>query len=171
MSSAIREHRECECDRLSWSRSTCAAKRNPSGGWPCCHLESGDRDHEATSHGPVGRQANPPEQIEAMRRLMNRRDATVVSLLGYAGLRPGEVPGLRWGDINGDLRGRCRGGMNLSTPWMEAWTPPTVGSARGRPLDHGPVPYEMFTRGGASIFRVPDRLVLVIRSGGSVRQA
>jgi integrase len=48
-------------------------------------------------------QAIPPSTVEAIRsRLLKagrRRDATLVSVLAYAGLRPGEALALRWGDI------------------------------------------------------------------------
>ena len=34
-----------------------------------------------------------------MRAVLGPRDATLISVLSYAGLRPGEALGLRWGDI------------------------------------------------------------------------
>jgi integrase len=40
-----------------------------------------------------------PATIEAMRAAVWMRDATLLSVLAYAGLRPGEALGLRWGDI------------------------------------------------------------------------
>jgi integrase len=44
-----------------------------------------------------------PSQVEAMRaRLLAKkrtRDATLICLLAYAGLRPGEALALRWGDV------------------------------------------------------------------------
>jgi integrase len=44
-----------------------------------------------------------PATVEEIRRLFlargRLRDATLVSVLAYAGLRPGEALGLRWGDI------------------------------------------------------------------------
>ncbi|MGI8440816.1 MAG: tyrosine-type recombinase/integrase [Thermoleophilaceae bacterium] len=47
-----------------------------------------------------------PVQVEAMRSYLladgsdnPRRDAALVSVLAYAGLRPGEALGLRWGDV------------------------------------------------------------------------
>ena len=47
--------------------------------------------------------AIPPATVEAIRRSQlsrrRRRDATLVSVLAYAGLRPGEALALRWGDI------------------------------------------------------------------------
>jgi integrase len=40
-----------------------------------------------------------PATIEAMRSGLGARDATLISVLAYAGVRPGEALGLRWGDI------------------------------------------------------------------------
>lgn len=46
-----------------------------------------------------------PAQVEKLRREMLKRkwlrDATLVSVLAYAGLRPGEALALRWGDVKG----------------------------------------------------------------------
>lgn len=56
-------------------------------------------------HSGGKRPPNPatPEQIEAMRSHLIAKDylgdATLVSVLGYAGLRPGEALALRWSDI------------------------------------------------------------------------
>lgn len=44
-------------------------------------------------------QALSPTTIEAMRAALGSRDATLISVLAYAGLRPGEALGLRWGDV------------------------------------------------------------------------
>lgn len=44
-------------------------------------------------------QALSPRMVEAMRAALGARDATLISVLAYAGLRPGEALGLRWGDI------------------------------------------------------------------------
>jgi integrase len=44
-------------------------------------------------------QALSPGTIEAMRAAASTRDAALISVLAYAGLRPGEALGLRWGDI------------------------------------------------------------------------
>lgn len=41
----------------------------------------------------------PPTTIEAMHAALDARDATLISVLAYAGLRPGEALGLRWGDV------------------------------------------------------------------------
>ena len=47
--------------------------------------------------------AIPPSIVEAMRALLladgRQRDATLVCVLAYAGLRPGEALALRWGDV------------------------------------------------------------------------
>jgi integrase len=40
-----------------------------------------------------------PAVVERMRAALGPRDAVLVSVLAYAGLRPGEALGLRWGDI------------------------------------------------------------------------
>jgi integrase len=40
-----------------------------------------------------------PATVESMRSALNVRDATLISVLAYAGLRPGEALGLRCGDI------------------------------------------------------------------------
>jgi integrase len=40
-----------------------------------------------------------PSVIEAIRRRLDVPDSTLVSVLAYAGLRPGEALGLRWTDI------------------------------------------------------------------------
>ena len=44
-------------------------------------------------------QALSPTTVEAMRAALGPRDAALVSVLAYAGLRPGESLGLRWGDV------------------------------------------------------------------------
>jgi integrase len=40
-----------------------------------------------------------PATVETMRAAIDGRDATLLSVLAYAGLRPGEALGLRWGDV------------------------------------------------------------------------
>lgn len=40
-----------------------------------------------------------PATVEKMRAVSNDRDAALLSVLAYAGLRPGEALALRWGDI------------------------------------------------------------------------
>jgi integrase len=37
--------------------------------------------------------------VEQLRTLLAPRDATIVSVLAYSGMRPGELRALRWGDI------------------------------------------------------------------------
>ncbi len=51
---------------------------------------------------PRGDETRPlaPETVEALRQALSPRDATIVSVLAYAGLRPGELRGLRWRHIN-----------------------------------------------------------------------
>lgn len=41
-----------------------------------------------------------PSRVEALRTRLGLRDATLVSVLAYAGLRPGEALALRWGDVS-----------------------------------------------------------------------
>jgi integrase len=41
----------------------------------------------------------PPAVVEAIRGQLHQRDAALVSLLAYAGLRPGEALALTWGDV------------------------------------------------------------------------
>lgn len=40
-----------------------------------------------------------PATIEVMRAGLGVRDATLISVMAYAGLRPGEALGLRWSDV------------------------------------------------------------------------
>jgi integrase len=42
----------------------------------------------------------PPAQIEQLRQALAPRDATIVSVLAYAGLRPGELRTMRWRHVN-----------------------------------------------------------------------
>ena len=44
-------------------------------------------------------QAIGPGDIERLRAALSPRDATLVSVLAYVGIRPGEALALRWGDI------------------------------------------------------------------------
>jgi integrase len=65
------------------------------------------------------RDAEPiwPTVVEQIRARLPHRDATIVSVLAYAGLRPEEMLALRWGDVRGDVlvveravaRGELRG--------------------------------------------------------------
>jgi integrase len=50
---------------------------------------------------PLASEVRPlaPVTVEAMRRVADLRDATIVSVLAYAGLRPGELRVLRWRDV------------------------------------------------------------------------
>jgi integrase len=49
----------------------------------------------------VSREVRPlaPETVEHMRARLGHRDATLVSLLAYAGLRPGEALALKWSGV------------------------------------------------------------------------
>lgn len=44
-------------------------------------------------------QPMPPRVVEEMRGLVRMRDATLISVLAYAGPRPGEATSLRWRDV------------------------------------------------------------------------
>lgn len=50
---------------------------------------------------PLAPETRPlaPATVEAMRRVADHRDATILSVLAYAGLRPGELRLLRWRQI------------------------------------------------------------------------
>jgi integrase len=50
---------------------------------------------------PRKREVKPlaPATVEAMRAAANARDATLISVLAYAGLRPQEALALQWGDV------------------------------------------------------------------------
>jgi integrase len=94
-------------------------------------------------------QALSPRTVETMRGALGARDATLVSVLAYAGLRPGEVLGLRWGDIRehtlliqraislgeeADTKTRQHRTVRLLAPLaadLRSWR-----MACGRPLDH-----------------------------------
>jgi integrase len=60
---------------------------------PCQHVERPRPDRKRAIV------ALAPSQVEAIRSTMSPRDRTIVSVLGYAGLRPGECLGLTWGDL------------------------------------------------------------------------
>jgi integrase len=47
---------------------------------------------------PMREEVRPlaPQSVEALRAVLSARDATIVSVLAYAGLRPGELRTLRW---------------------------------------------------------------------------
>jgi excisionase family DNA binding protein len=80
---------------------------------------------------PPKRMTQPlsPRQIESVRRTLSKRkrlrDATLVSVLAYAGLRPGEALALRWRDIRAvrpsSWTRRCR--------WVRREQPRRVGTA------------------------------------------
>jgi integrase len=69
-----------------------------------------DRDHRSVVVNPVAEVSKPrqrrrtarplwPTTIEKIRRELGHRDATLVSVLAYGGLRPEEALALVWGDI------------------------------------------------------------------------
>jgi integrase len=50
---------------------------------------------------PLSPEVRPlaPQTVEAMRRSAEPRDATILSVLAYSGIRPGELRALRWRDV------------------------------------------------------------------------
>jgi integrase len=84
-----------------------------------------------------------PAAVEALRGQLGHRDAVLVSLLGYAGLRPGEARTLRWGHVHertlviGAAKTRSRRTVRLLDPLahdLREWR-----MACGRPADDVPV--------------------------------
>ena len=65
------------------------------------HLSANPARRVKKAGSPRREEVQPlaPGTIEAMRVALDARDATLVSILAYAGLRPGEALGLRWGDV------------------------------------------------------------------------
>jgi integrase len=84
-----------------------------------------------------------PASVEALRSVLSDRDATLVSLLAYAGLRPGEARELRWGHVGdrtlviGASKTGTRRTVRLLAPLaqdLRAWR-----MVCGRPADDMPV--------------------------------
>ncbi|HEX5923889.1 MAG TPA: tyrosine-type recombinase/integrase [Baekduia sp.] len=84
-----------------------------------------------------------PASVEALRAVLSHRDAVLVSLLAYAGLRPGEARTLRWGHVQertlviGAPKTGKRRTVRLLDPLaadLRAWR-----MASGRPADDQPV--------------------------------
>jgi integrase len=65
-----------------------------------------------------------PTGVESIRARLDLHDATFVSIAAYGGLRPGEIQGLRWGDI-GETHIAVERAVSLG-----AITQPKAGSAR-----------------------------------------
>jgi integrase len=85
----------------------------------------------------------PPSAVEALRAVLGHRDAVLVSLLAYAGVRPGEARALRWGHVYdrtlvvAAAKTRRRRSVRLLGPLREdllEWR-----LASGRPADEAPV--------------------------------
>ncbi|MBA2764138.1 MAG: site-specific integrase [Thermoleophilaceae bacterium] len=53
----------------------------------------------STGERPSAERPLEPREVERLRGETGARDATIVSLLAYAGLRPGELLALRWRDV------------------------------------------------------------------------
>ncbi len=84
-----------------------------------------------------------PAAVEALRGVLGHRDAVLVSLLAYAGLRPGEARTLDWGHVQertlviGAPKTRSRRTVRLLDPLardLREWR-----MACGRPVDDQPV--------------------------------
>ena len=113
--------------------------------------------------------ARTPETVEAIRRQLDQQNAALVSVLAYAGLRPGEAYELRWGDVLDD-RGRPRKRLlvHRAISGNEVTTPK---SARARePELFAPVARELvelhLARGRPSL----DALVFPNAAGGHLRR-
>lgn len=65
------------------------------------HISANPARRVKKARSPRREEVQPlsPGTIEAMREALDARDATLISVLAYAGLRPGEALGLRWGDV------------------------------------------------------------------------
>jgi integrase len=65
------------------------------------HISANPARRVKKARAPRREEVQPlsPGRIEAMRAALGARDATLISVLAYAGLRPGEALGLRWGDV------------------------------------------------------------------------
>ena len=65
------------------------------------HLSANPARRVKKARSPRREEVQPlaPGTIEVMRVALDARDATLISILAYAGLRPGEALGLRWGDV------------------------------------------------------------------------
>jgi integrase len=65
------------------------------------HLSANPARRVKKARAPRREEVRPlsPSTIEAMRMALAARDATLISVLAYAGLRPGEALVLRWGDV------------------------------------------------------------------------
>src|SRR4051812_42012222 len=74
--------------------------------------------------------ARTPEVVEAVRRQLDQRNAALVSVLAYEGLRPGEAYTLTWGDVLDD-RGRARKRVMVRTALSDGEVT-TPKSARAR---------------------------------------
>ena len=79
---------------------------------------------------PLSPEVRPfaPVRVEAMRAAAELRDATIVSVLAYSGLRPGELRELRWRHVrertllvNAAKTGRSAYGRGCSLRLRPTW--------------------------------------------------
>jgi integrase len=80
--------------RSTCSRPSCRPPTRASG--PRRTLRGGSARRGCRDEPRSGR---APVTVEALRAAVDLRDATLLSVLAYAGLRPGEALALRWDDI------------------------------------------------------------------------
>jgi integrase len=113
--------------------------------------------------------ARTPETVEAIRRQLDQQNAALVSVLAYAGLRPGEAYELRWADVVDDRdRPRKRLLVHRAISGDEVTTPK---SARARePELFKPVARELVELHLAQGRPGVDALVFPDAAGGHLRR-
>jgi len=106
--------------------------------------------------------ARPPETVEAIRRVLGRDDAAIVSLAAYEGLRPAEIFALEFGDFLDD-RGRPRDRIFVGRALSADQLSVTKSGRTREPELFGPVGRELaelyLSRGppAATVARLPRR--------------
>jgi integrase len=113
--------------------------------------------------------ARTPETVEAIRDRLDSKDAALVSVLAYEGLRPGEAYALIWSDVV-DERGKPRKRLRVqrAVSGGEVTTPK---SARARePELFPPVARELVELHLAQGRPAPDALVFADSAGGHLRR-
>jgi integrase len=113
--------------------------------------------------------ARTPETVEAIRARLDQQNATLVSVLAYEGLRPGEAYALVWGDVLDDrgwrrkrlLVQRAISGDEVTTPKSQRAREPEL---------FAPVARELAELHLAQGRPGPDRLVFPDATGGHLRR-
>ena len=80
--------------QVAWRNHAARGRTRPHPDEPRSQRAAGEGDAV-----PGGSRPLAPATVELMRAIVPPRDATLISVLAYAGLRPGEALGLLWGDI------------------------------------------------------------------------